>query len=143
MSSHDDLMKKVKVLKDLRDAISLVKEQACLSKKDDKPATDKGSVSDTIKQHRGSLKHSGIYEIIPGVLTHVIRCHDLDKASEVDGHHYNIDVNLKKMSEKKPCISVNVVDKSGKSLDRSPNEHKSMEKAVSEMMQHFKKGAWL
>lgn len=123
-----ELLAKVKELKDLREAIDLMHSEG-LSKGD--PAAEMASAGSG-----GEIRHLGVHELSPGILTHVMGTGDKDT------HHYHCHVNLKALSEGTPHISVSIVDHAGRVLGHAPKVFGDIKDAVGAVVRHFNKREW-
>lgn len=119
------LLEKVRELKDLRNAIDLVRNES-LAKEE--PAIQ--------SQGNGGLMHLGIHELAPNILTHVIGSGD--KAT----HHYHCNVNLADLAKGLPHINIKIVDHAGRPLQESPKMYSDIKQAVEDVVHHFNRREW-
>ena len=120
-----ELLEKVRELKDLRQAIELLRSES-LAKEE--PILESAG--------NGDLNHLGVHELAPNILTHVIGTGDKDT------HHYHCDVNLLAMAEGQPHINVKVVDHTGRPLHQSHKVYKDIKEAVEDIVHHFNRREW-
>jgi hypothetical protein len=121
-----ELLEKVKQLKDLREAIDLVRSEGLTKAVQPMESTGNG----------GELQHLGVHELSPGVLTHIIG------TGNNDTHHYHCEVNMASMAKGEPHIAIKVVDHTGRPLAHAPHVHNDMKKAVASIVKHFNKCEW-
>lgn len=124
MSNNKDVLEKIQKLKNLKDAINLVRS---MMKAEQKPQLD-----NKIQQ----LKHLGMHELAHNVISHVIG------TGMPETHHYRADEDYKKKHEGVPHVSVDVVDHAGRVLGKSPKMYSNIKEAVSDIVHHYHKKAW-
>lgn len=120
-----ELLEKVKELKDLRHAIDLMRNENLA--KDDSIIQSSGN---------GGLMHLGIHELAPNILTHVIGTGD--NAS----HSYHCNVNLAALGKGIPHINVKIIDHAGRPLHESPKMYSDIKDAVADIVHHFNRREW-
>ena|ERR1017187_1162035 len=127
----DDFLKKIQDLKDLRQAISAVRNSE-LEKANVVPMKP----NTPIQQHdMGALQHLGFKKIIPGVVTHMIGTRGVNSP-----HHYEVDVN---MTQPKHVFTINKVQSSdGSVIERDPTPHKNESSAVRSILSHHGGTGW-
>lgn len=140
---HDELMKKIQGLKDLRNAIDLMRDEHL----EKRGPLDVNSIRDQGKQALATapqpmghlnLKHMGIRtDKAPGVVSHMIGI------PGGHNHHYEIDVNMNQMDSKIPAYTVHKVHSaSGQALENAPEAHKDIGSAVKALVNHAYMGKW-
>jgi hypothetical protein len=121
-----ELLEKVKELKDLRHAIDMVRAEGL--NKDENLLSSLGN--------GGTLSHLGIHELAPNILTHILGTGDKDT------HHYHCNVDLLALSEGMPHINVKIVDHTGRPLSEAPKVYNNIKDAVTDIVHHFNRREW-
>jgi hypothetical protein len=130
-----DLMKKLKSLKDLRDAISLYKS----FKKDEKKPeviekADDTAVSKPDLNH--GLQYLGRKQLSSGKLTHMIGVKGSNQP------YYEMTVDLHKHAQKQPSITISHVAANGQALSHHNQMHSNVNAAVKEINRHYYSKKW-
>lgn len=143
--SNDDIMKKLQGLKDLRQAIDLIRNQE-LEKAN--PPTIKPDVARAegkqaiAAQNMGQLglKHMGVRtDKMPGVVSHMISI----PGTGGNSHHYEIDANLSHMDSKIPAYTVHKIhSNTGHAIESAPKAFNSLSQAVKSLVSHATIGKW-
>jgi hypothetical protein len=147
--SQDKLLKKLQSLKDLRQAIDLIRNEG-LEKAVPKAATPAMQPHQQIKQQgqqevqaqnlsQIGLKHIGVdTQKSPGVISHMVGFQGGNKP-----HHYAIDVNMNHLDSKIPAYTVHKVHSgTGQAIESAPKAHKNIQSAVKSLFSHATTGSW-
>jgi len=148
--SDDELMKKLQGLKDLRQAIDLMRSQE-LEKRAPVDinafrAAGKEALSGIQQAVAGQpaagvpLKHMGVRtDKAPGIVSHMVGI----PGTGGQNHHYEIDANMNHMNSKIPAYTVHKIHSgSGQALESAPMAHKDIGSAVKSLVTHAHTGKW-
>jgi len=146
MDNYKHLLEKISKLKDLRQAINIVKQDTNIVKtgqheagleKQNPMQEDKAHAQEAVQEASpgGYIKHLGVKSTVPGVVTHMVGTHGSD-------HHYEIDVNMNHMANDMPAFSINHIGPGGKIKSRSPMMHDNIQGAIGSLMGHHHHGTW-
>jgi hypothetical protein len=143
--SNDELMKKLQSLRDLRQAIDLMRNEELgkAAPVDVSAIRNEGQQAIAAAHNPGGaiqpMKHMGIRsDKAPGVVSHMIGMPGVQTP-----HHYEIDVNMNHIDSKIPAYTVHKVHAgSGQALESAPEAHKDISSAVKSLMSHAHTGKW-
>jgi len=123
------IMEKLRKVKDLTQAILLVRQVA-------KPKAEVTKAEPLAPQEPDSLKHVGQYLGAPGYITHVI-------GTGKEGQpHYKMSVNMKRLAQGEPHITVDVHGHDGSHKGKSHKLYANIKEAVRDILNHFHNGDW-
>lgn len=144
----DDLIKKVHSLKDLREAIKVVKsnnlEKAAVLPfpgKSPAPApqppkeAQRQEAKSTLQHTSPDLRHLGIDDTHPGFISHMV---GIPKSNQ----HYRINYDKNKASQGHAPFTLHLQDESGRIKVIHPTPHKDIGSAVKALVNHSFKGKW-
>jgi len=139
--SDDELMKKLQGLKDLRQAIDLMRDKEL--EKAAAPTAMKLEGQKAVAEQPVAgvpLKHLGVRtDKAPGIVSHMVGI----PGTGGNSHHYEIDANLSHMNSKIPAYTVHKIHSgSGQAMESSPKAHKDIGSAVKSLVTHAHTGKW-
>jgi hypothetical protein len=149
--SDDTLLKKLQGLKDLRQAIDLMRSQELEKAGPVKPELHSGEAIQQAKQEGKNIlagqdkdvKHIGIRtDKAPGIITHKIG-HKKDMQNINNPRHYEIDVNMNLLDSNTPAYTIHKVNSNtGQAVESGPFPHKDIGSAVKSLVNHVYTGKW-
>lgn len=139
-SMPPELIKKVTGLRNLREALSLVRKEIERQNKLRKDAKiiqmrPQNPVPAQAHQAKPRLEHLGRNMTKRGIITHIrgVRGSDMP--------HYEISVNMHKMG-KAPHISVSHVGSNGSLVNKNPTTFSNLDEAIQSVSRHHGSGEW-
>lgn len=132
----DELLKKIYALKDLRQAISVVKSSG-LDKAEPVKSTQEPQPEAKPEQALGNWKHAGINMDSPrghSIVTHKVKLHDGHP------HHYEIDADMSKKPSQFALHKVRSSD--GQTVESHSQPHKDLSSAIRALLHREKNGNW-
>jgi hypothetical protein len=132
----EDLLKKLKSVKDLREAISVVKKSGMLNKEEESKVEIAKAHSKEFEEKFKNLTYLGRQKLGPNLLGHIIGYKDEDKP------HYLVSVDLNRYAQKVPSITASLVGTDGKAHDSDAQQHSDLPTAIKAVMLHHGSKKW-